>query len=431
MKNVLIYCSNGYFFEEFYLPIINELENKYNIILLLGYGYIPDQSLQIVKNLFESKSIQEYHVTRIHAERSSRQRYLRGIEVISKLKGKKIDLFLLGSDFIEVDQYLINHVSSNGGKSVLVGESLFYDIFFEDYYKLKGLPIDDSVKKGATQSWKQKIRNKSTIDIVKAGISLAFRPVLKFKIKIRTNAFLNYRLIPFFMFRKTFTKNAFTKYSFAVGVADNVIVTDPIEYEGLKLLIPTIKKIFWAKHPSYDLCKNSEKKARTKLLVIITTGISSGTPNHKIKRWVTVVEEIKRLKNPVEIHLRFHPREAQPVKKRFEDAFKANNIQTVTLNSAKYALPEKFYEYMGVVGSRSGTLRFCRTASHKIFVIGLVDGIHSGFYGKPINMGNSDGIYWLNEDDTITKKTFDVPHLSKNTNPTVAEILMNILESKS
>ena len=33
--------------------------------------------------------------------------------------------------------------------------------------------------------------------------------------------------------------------------------------------------------------------------------------------------------------------------------------------------------------------------------------------------------------DVITKKTFDVPHLSKNTNPTVAEILMNILESKS
>ncbi|MBT3542593.1 MAG: hypothetical protein HN486_03815 [Flavobacteriaceae bacterium] len=392
MKTVLIYCSNGYFFEEFYFSIIKELENTCNIILLLEYGYIPDQSLQIVKNLFESKSIQDYHLTRIHTERSSRQRYLRGIEVINKLKGKKIDLFLLGSDFIEVDQYLINHVSSNGGKSVVVGDGLFEDIFFEDYYKLKGLPLDDLVKEGATRSWKQKIRNKSAIDIVKGGISLAFRPVLKFKIKIRTNAFLNYRLIPFFMFRKTFTKNAFTKYSFAVGVADYVIVTDPIEYDGLKLLIPTIKKMFWAKHPSYDLFKNSDKKGRTKLLVIITTGMGLKSPDHKIKRWVTVVEEIKRLKNPVEIHLRFHPREQLPLKKRFEDAFRANNIQTVTLNTTKYALPEKFCEYMGVVGSRSGTLRFCRTASHKIFVIGLVDGIHSGFYGKPINMGNSEGI---------------------------------------
>lgn len=431
MKTVLIYCSNGYFFEEFYLPIINELNSKYNIILLLGDGYIPDQSIKIIKKLYENKSIQEYHVTRIHAERSCRQRYLRGIEVVKKLKGQKISLFILGSEFIEVDQYLINHVSSNGGESVVVGDSLFYDIFFEDYYKSKGLPLDDSVKKDATLSWKQKIRNKSAVDIVKAGISLAFRPVLKVKIKIRTNAFLNYRLIPFFMFRTTFTKNEFTKYKFAVGVSDYVIVTDPVEYDCVKRLIPPIKKVFLAKHPAYDLYKNGEEKKRTKLLVIITTGMSPQTPEHKMKRWVTVVEEIKRLKNPVEIHLRFHPREGPVVKNRLEDAFRAKSIQTVTLNSTKYALPEKFHEYMGVVGSRSGSLRFARTASKKNFVIGLVDGINSGFYGKPNNMGNSKGIHWLNEGDVITKKILDVPQLSKNTNPTIAEILTEILESKS
>ena len=82
---------------------------------------------------------------------------------------------------------------------------------------------------------------------------------------------------------------------------------------------------------------------------------------------------------------------------------------------------------MGVIGSRSGALRIARLASQKIFIIGLLEGASPGFYGKPINMGNTEGIYWLNEGDVINEEMLDIPHLIKNTNPSVAEIINNII----
>jgi hypothetical protein len=356
---------------------------------------------------------------------------LEGIEVVNKLKSKKIDLFLSGGDFVEVNQYLIEHFRSNGGVSVVVGDGLFYENFYKDYYKAKGTPIEeDSANKSLALTWKQKIRNRSAINIVKGGIRVVFRPVLKIKINLkkRVNDFLNYRLIPFLMLGKIYTINTFTKYNFTVGVADYVIVTDLIEYEGIKLLIPVIKKIFLAKHPSYDMCQYGTTKNRNKLLVLFGGGFPSQFSDKEINRWVLLIEEIKKIKNPIEIHLRFHPREKLSVKKRFEDAFKAKNIQIIMINSNKCPLLENFDEYMGIVGSRSGGLKIARIASQKIFVIGLVDGVESDFYGKPINMGDSEGIHWLSEGDVLTKEKFDVPHLSKNENPTIAEILNNILE---
>ena len=54
---------------------------------------------------------------------------------------------------------------------------------------------------------------------------------------------------------------------------------------------------------------------------MVIFGVTFDYKEKNIDRLITVIEEIRRLKNPSEIHLRFHPREKSENKKHIEQSF--------------------------------------------------------------------------------------------------------------
>jgi hypothetical protein len=426
--NILIFIPNGYLFEEFYEPIINEFDGRYAIILALSNSYISQRVIQKSQQLCEQGKINEFHIVNIHTERSGYKRYLNGMKLIKELKFKKIDLVVWVDDFIEVSQYLLEYFKSNGALTVVIGSGLQYDTLYNDYRKIQGLGIT-SFEKRVISKLKQKIASKNWKDLLIGGTKTVFQAIslIKAKVKNQVSSFMNYRLIPFLLFGRMFIRNEYTKYNFAIGIADNVIVTDIVEYKIIKLLIPSIKNVHLVKHPAHGLCQTEEKKDQTKLLLVIGGPIEYKLPSVKMERWTSVVESINKLKQPSEIHLRFHPREGNSVKKQFEEAFRLKKISTTTINSNEYSIVERFNEYMGVVGSPSGALRFARAASSKIFVIGLVNATQPGFFSLPLGMGDTKGIHWLEAGNTLDEKSLTPPQLKNNPNPTVSNILVELL----
>ena len=61
-----------------------------------------------------------------------------------------------------------------------------------------------------------------------------------------------------------------------------------------------------------------------------------------------------------------------------------------------------------------------------MFIIGLAD-MTKGLFSHPWAMGSTEGIHWLRERDSIKKEMLDAPRLAKNENPSISEIINDIL----
>ena len=64
MKNVIIFCGNGYIFEEFYLPIIRDLNGKCNTYLIIEDSFLSKKILETFNSLQKSGSLKNYYISR-------------------------------------------------------------------------------------------------------------------------------------------------------------------------------------------------------------------------------------------------------------------------------------------------------------------------------------------------------------------------------
>jgi len=231
-------------------------------------------------------------------------------------------------------------------------------------------------------------------------------PFTKIRVQKKINKFLGQKLLPFLLLGKTLEDPR----PYLLGNnSKHLIVLDSVEFESIKLILPFMK-VYWAKHPRHGAF-NNVSKARNKLLVLV--GGPMGTiSDHNLARWVEVVEKVQQLSHPTEICVRNHPREKESLKMRFEDAFRARNIQITTINSAESSIVKGFGEYMGVIGSPSSALKFARTASQEIFVIGLTGTLSSAFFDDPRCLGDTEGIHWFREGDMFEDHFVKPPKLA-------------------
>jgi hypothetical protein len=420
MKTILIMCSNGYYFDEFYEFLIRGFQGKYHIILALDRGFWPDKILKKVEGYYQEGVILDYHILKQHQKNEFFKQFQGYRDLLGKLKKQKIDLLVLGEDFIPMSRFLHDQIKKLGGVSVVVGPSnLDNPNFYSAYLKKKELPLEN--KPAATFT---KTKKKSRL--IKKGYN--FIRYIKLRLTQKKNILLIYKLIPFLLFRKTYSTKYF-EYGFSVGYADYVVVIDSVEYDAIKLLVPSVKKLFLAKHVAWDLCKNCNPIKRDKLLVLVSGAVNGVLPERKIKRWISVVKDVKLLKAPTEIHVRFHPREGEELKKQFLTAFQEEGISLVDRDPAQYSIVDGFCDYMGIIGGKSGGLKFVREASREIFVLGIVDGTEDGFHGKATGMGNCEGMHWLNEESIVNETMLETPAFAPNETPRMVDLLIEILET--
>ena len=59
-KQVLIYCGNGYIFDEIYLPLIEKNHNKWCIDLLISNYFVSDKVQGKINHLAQLNKINSY-----------------------------------------------------------------------------------------------------------------------------------------------------------------------------------------------------------------------------------------------------------------------------------------------------------------------------------------------------------------------------------
>jgi len=92
MKNILILCGNGYFFEDFYGPIVEELSSECNVFLMLENSYLTRELKERVHQLCESGIIKKYYITNLYSGKILMS-YLLGIAFLERLATKQNDFF--------------------------------------------------------------------------------------------------------------------------------------------------------------------------------------------------------------------------------------------------------------------------------------------------------------------------------------------------
>jgi len=428
MKNVFLYCGNGYLFKEFYEPIIRELDGKCNTFFIIEDSFLSKKILELLNNLQKSGTLKKYYVTRFHVGNSISKQYLECLAFLKKIKTIKVNVFSTSEEGSPIICFLMEYFKTKGG-IVITADGLLRAELHLDFHSREGDSFSEHIE-NLNINWKQKLKNKFQTKgfggIIDSCVNKLIRPFKVDQIRKRISSFLGFRLFPLLLMGKILKKPTLYK----IGTySENLITVDSVEYECVKLLVPSIRNLYLAKHPSYCLHNSPSSKQKRKLLVMIGGPIGS-ICNHKIERWVSVVKKIKALKAPSEIHLRNHPRENEYVVKQFQEAFIKKNIKTIQINASEKSIADGFEEYMGVVGSPSTGLRFSREAAQNIFVIGIANAAQQNFHSHPLVLGNTEGIHWLYEGDILDEKFLNLPKLPKKEHPSIGEILIKILENQ-
>ena len=113
---VLIYCGNGYCFNEIYLPLIDLNYKSWDVDLLINDYYISNITRIKLNQLVDDKKIKSYKIIQS----------LHSINSYSKVKDIKeslsnlFDIFILGSDSGVIDRVLIDYVKMNKKCNVII-----------------------------------------------------------------------------------------------------------------------------------------------------------------------------------------------------------------------------------------------------------------------------------------------------------------------
>ena len=429
MKNVLIFLGNGYTFDNFHEFIIRDLNGKCNVYLIVEQGYLSESVVKQVEHLKELDLIKEYYLTNFHKSPSIFQQYKSCFSFLEAIKKTKIDLYLVGEEGSIILCFMMQYFRAKG-VIIVAAEIILRPVLFRDYFRAndtfipkwsrnKQTSIDRGYWHHVTTRIIGKLREKSLREIL---LGIANRTVAsKHMILQKWRAFLGYRIIP------TFKIGRYIKPPgvYLIGdYCDYLIVNDVVEYESSKLLLRKTKGVFLARHPAYGCYEHSRGREKNKILVLLGGDIKY---DWVIQRWTEIIEDASRLVMPLEIHLRFHPRDTKLVRKAFQDALDRKFIRYVVIDSVRTGLREGFCQYVGVISTISSSLRFFKAVASNIFIIGVAD-IVDGLYSEPSALGSTEGIRWLRSGQRLTREMLSPQMHIKDDHPTYADVLLEILK---
>ena len=332
----------------------------------------------------------------------------------------------MGQDRSAFARFLITKFRKQGGKVILINTRTLGANYYKRWYNTDGNFINATTLNIKREAASYFSRIQLTINEMGWFKFLVYVYKLVFTKKYIIFLF-DYKILPFFLTGSPLPSNNIVSKNIT-GFADYTIVFDQVEYDNFKTLLPSINNLILAKHPMVGYCKNNKKMNNSNLLVLLPQFTTlDRMSDDKIKKWVSTIKAVKELKNPSQIHLRFHPKENKIFFMQFEKELSLNNIQYTTLNSTEVSIVDTVCDYMGVIGASSQALRIFRWATKGTFVLCL-EGAGDELSEKTYYMGDTEGIIRINENTVIGIDMLTPPkNLPFDNYPTVENYLSKIL----
>jgi hypothetical protein len=417
-KKVLIYCANGYQFEEIFLPIIEENYKKWNIELIIDDYYVNLSLKSFLDKLLYSNKIKSFNV---FPTLSFSIAFIKKIKMFLKLFNKEFNILLLGSDCTAQDRYLIYIIKKHINSKVIIIET---GTMWRHYNEDK----KNYINQKTINNYINKFKSKNILQLIKT-----FKNKFKSKmilIKKKINFFIHHFLMPKIIINSTFSNDKTDKYAFTSGRGDAVIVFSEKNAKILKKNIPNLKNIFVSNHP---LSEYNSKKANNNsnvLLVLFAQNLNDELTDERLDKWVYFIKKSASINKVTEIHLRCHPRTSpnllwpNKIKKRIEDyGYKISIIDSSSINLVKI-----IHKYFGVIGAPSGSLIVSRALRKDIFVVCIDNCSSGGPDDQSWMMGDLSGINVVQPNQSLSEKDFEINENIYNYS-SISQILNKIMNN--
>lgn len=429
---VLICCGNGYTFDEIYQPIIKDNCNKWDIYLLMNNYYLSEASVKKIDQSVSQGKLISWQIIPELERFLSLNYYKRMFSIIRSFKEKQIDLLLIGNDVSTTDRYLINLAKSLNVMVVIASTGNIWRVLYE-YRKVKGFEAGISFSSKVERVF----QHKNSMAILKALSGFVRRRIAVFMRKIKTKPYyyFHHYFMPFILTRKIFRKSKYDRFAFTSGRADAVLVYERTEIDAVRTVIPIVKKLFIAKHPSTDLCQcveDSKAKSEKKLLICFNGNLETELKGEKFERWSIIVKRAVELTGVKEIDLRFHPRTSEKViwPNQFVKRVESFGCRVRVSNALEECLPDIICNYIGMIAGPSGSLRVARAICKNLFVVGLPNCSDGGKDDQAWILGDAEGISWIHEGEELEMEHLKMKEIAAEEKPSVSDILNTLLLNK-
>lgn len=427
---VLIYCGAGYTFDEVYKPIIEANCDKWRIYLVMADFYLAETVIQKVNRLVSQGKIVSWEIVPVLEKglSLSLKYYKKLFPIITALKNKEFDLLLLTNDFYPTDRYLIEIVKSKKGKVVVISTGTIWRVLAE-YRRMKGKnPTYYTV---LVSKFKQLSQYNGFLNKVIILSKYLKNRLINSLIRLperKLRYCYDHYFMPFILIGKPLPGNIYDKFTFTSGRADAVILYDEEEIKAVKTVIPTVKNLFFARHPSTNTCKcsgDSVSKNGKAMLVCFNGNVSTELQGENFERWASTVKLAVELTDIKEISVRFHPRTSEKLTwpDRFLDRIKTFNCNVSVSNPMEESLPDIICKYAGVIGGPSGSLRVARALCNKLFIVGLPNSGDGSPDDQDWILGDARGINWIRNGEKLETQHINIPEMTTNNIPTITAVL--------
>jgi len=429
---ILIYCANGYSFVEYFKPVIKSLISDFDIELIQGDYCLSTQTTKALEEL-SSKASFSYRIAPVLNSSNPVFSYHRKInQIIKDLDKKTFDLLILGTDCNSLDRYLINFARSRKIKVVAMHSNIIQMQVLAKYRKAMGI-IDQKFFPSNFKTRVAKLKSsQNKVKFIAAQILSRITSCPK-KFGRSWRKVSDRYLCPLLFSKTIFRQSKYDKFQFTAGRTDGVICYDPVDLEALKQVVTPIKTGYLARHPSTYYSADISQAASKKLLVLLTS-YSVELPQDQFDFWRDSIERAANETGVTEIHLRFHPRTKDNLTwpRRLIAEIGKLGLEVVVVDSNQESLAETAADYLGVIGTVSGSLRTARAASRG-FVIGLLKagGDSLSLLDQDWMLGASEGISWISKAEDIQPGHFRSFFPLKVDRLTVDQILKQILLSQA
>ncbi|MBT7555775.1 hypothetical protein HN615_02465 [Candidatus Woesearchaeota archaeon] len=432
---VLIYCGNGYCFNEIYLPLIDLNYKSWDVDLLINDYYISNITRIKLNQLVDDKKIKSYKIIQS----------LHSINSYSKVKDIKeslsnlFDIFILGSDSGVIDRVLIDYVKMNKKCNVIIVQTgllwRVHQCLNSSYYV--------SNKNNVVSFDTKNIVNYYDILLAVLGKLVAKKHTIKIVflnfIRAKFNSLIYHYIYPLLFFRKIYRKNIYDVYGFSSSRSDATIVFDKSSVKALKQCVPILKNIHISAHPlsycqkpPYELIKINKGI----LLVNFSHNLNDELEDDKINKWTIAIERISELASINDIHIRCHPRTSVNVQwpKKIVNILEKEKFNVVLIDSISTDLTGSIlkYNYSGIIGSPSTSLIVSSTvSSNKTFVTCIFDSSSRSPEEKPWIIGSIEGINFADLNQKIEDEHLLSLKHKNNSIPFISDVIKLIVSNEN
>ncbi len=397
---VLIYCGNGYSFDEIFNPLVESNYMKWDIDLILADYYLSKSANKKIKKLLDTSIINKYSV--IPELSNSIGLFFSLKEYLRPFSGP-YSIFITGSDSSILDRIIIDHVrQKNLCKVVIIQTGTIWRVL-ECYLNLSQTVTNKGKHKNSNTAFKYNYIFFILSKIWRNKLYVS-RAILGLFEKYYNHLLLRY-IFPLFTYKKTYRLGVYDKYSFSSGRADIVILFDNMSAKALKKCVPIVNNVFVARHPLSYFPKVLNDMKNRRLLVCFAQNLNDELSDENFKSWISIITQVVKLSDMSEIHIRCHPRTSVNLKwpKNIILELKKKGNFVLSIDPLSTNLVNSIPEYSGVIGAPSGSLIVARSIASDDVFVSCLPNCSSGTPDDQFwSMGEAHGINCMDRNKKIT-----------------------------